>query len=73
MDCYIISVDTQEVCIYALQYFPMFNTTEHRRYYHYPNMQQRYRWKKTVTTVDRGHFFIVRGGGHIDTWQPLYK
>ena len=21
----------------------------------------------------RGHQFIVRGGGHIDTWQPLYK
>ena len=21
----------------------------------------------------RGHQFIVRGGGHIDAWQPLYK
>ena len=21
----------------------------------------------------RGHQFIVRGGGHIDTWQPLYR
>lgn len=21
----------------------------------------------------RGHQFIVRGGGHIDSWQPLYK
>ena len=21
----------------------------------------------------RGHQFVVRGGGHIDTWQPLYK
>ncbi len=20
----------------------------------------------------RGHQFVVRGGGHIDTWQPLY-
>ena len=20
----------------------------------------------------RGHQFIVRGGGHIDNWQPLY-
>ena len=21
----------------------------------------------------RGHQFVVRGGGHIYTWQPLYK
>ena len=21
----------------------------------------------------RGHQFVVHGGGHIDTWQPLYK
>ena len=21
----------------------------------------------------RSHQFIVRGGGHIDTWQPLYR
>ncbi len=21
----------------------------------------------------RGHQFVVRGGGHIDTWQPLYR
>ena len=21
----------------------------------------------------RGHQFIVRGGGHIDAWQPLYR
>ena len=21
----------------------------------------------------RGHQFVIRGGGHIDTWQPLYK
>ena len=21
----------------------------------------------------KGHHFVVRGGGHIDTWQPLYR
>ena len=27
---------------------------------------------KRLTKWSRGHQFIVRGGGHIDTWQPLY-
>lgn len=28
---------------------------------------------KTLQRWTRGHFFIVRGSGHIDAWQPLYK
>lgn len=28
---------------------------------------------KTLRKWSRGHQFIVRGGGHIDTWQPLYR
>lgn len=28
---------------------------------------------KKLRRWSRGHQFIVRGGGHIDTWQPLYK
>ena len=26
-----------------------------------------------LQTWSRGHLFIVRPCGHIDTWQPLYK
>lgn len=29
--------------------------------------------KKRLRKWSRGHQFIVRAGGHIDTWQPLYK
>ena len=29
--------------------------------------------KRTLQWWTRGHFFIVRGGGHIDAWQPLYQ
>ena len=29
--------------------------------------------KKTLQKWTRGHLFVVRGGGHIDTWQPLYQ
>ena len=29
--------------------------------------------KKILQHWIRGHFFIVRGGGHIDAWQPLYQ
>uniref|UniRef100_A0A1X7UPD7 CxC5 like cysteine cluster associated with KDZ domain-containing protein n=1 Tax=Amphimedon queenslandica TaxID=400682 RepID=A0A1X7UPD7_AMPQE len=29
--------------------------------------------KKRIQRWTRGHFFVVRGGGHIDTWQPLYQ
>lgn len=29
--------------------------------------------KKQLQRWTRGHFFIVRAGGHIDTWQPLYE
>ena len=29
--------------------------------------------KKCIQRWTRGHFFVVRGGGHIDTWQPLYQ
>ena len=28
---------------------------------------------KHLRKWSRGHQFIVRGGGHIDTWQPLYR
>lgn len=28
---------------------------------------------KRLRKWSRGHQFIVRGGGHIDTWQPLYQ
>ena len=28
---------------------------------------------KKLQKWKRGHLFIVRGGGHIDTWQPLYQ
>ena len=28
---------------------------------------------KKIRRWSRGHQFIIRGGGHIDTWQPLYK
>ena len=29
--------------------------------------------KSRLRKWSRGHQFIVRGGGHIDAWQPLYK
>ena len=29
--------------------------------------------KKKLRRWSRGHQFLVRGGGHIETWQPLYK
>ena len=28
---------------------------------------------KKLRKWSRGHQFVVRAGGHIDTWQPLYK
>ena len=28
---------------------------------------------KRLRKWSRGHQFVVRGGGHIDTWQPLYR
>lgn len=28
---------------------------------------------KRLRRWSRGHQFIVRAGGHIDSWQPLYK
>ena len=28
---------------------------------------------KKLRKWSRGHQFIVRAGGHIDTWQPIYK
>ncbi len=28
---------------------------------------------KRLRKWSRGHQFIVRGGGHIDSWQPLYR
>ena len=28
---------------------------------------------KRLRKWSRGHQFIVRAGGHIDTWHPLYK
>lgn len=36
-------------------------------------------WKKILGEPkclhrwSRGHQFVVRAGGHIDSWQPLYK
>ena len=27
--------------------------------------------RKRIQKWSRGHFFVVRGGGHIDMWQPL--
>ena len=29
--------------------------------------------KKQLMKWTRGRLFVVRGGGHIDMWQPLYK
>ena len=29
--------------------------------------------RKRIQKWSRGHFFVVRGGGHIDMWQPLYE
>ncbi len=29
--------------------------------------------KKKLRRWSRGHQFIVRAGGHIDAWQPLYQ
>ena len=29
--------------------------------------------KTKLKKWSRGHHFVVRGGGHIDTWQPLYR
>ena len=29
--------------------------------------------RKKLQIWTRGHLFIVRGGGHMDTWQPLYQ
>uniref|UniRef100_A0A1X7V1C7 CxC5 like cysteine cluster associated with KDZ domain-containing protein n=1 Tax=Amphimedon queenslandica TaxID=400682 RepID=A0A1X7V1C7_AMPQE len=29
--------------------------------------------KRRLQWWTRGHFFIIRGGGHIDNWQPLYQ
>ena len=29
--------------------------------------------KKQIQRWTHGHFFVVRGGGHIDAWQPLYQ
>ena len=28
---------------------------------------------KRLRKWSRGHQFVVRGSGHIDTWQPLYR
>ena len=28
---------------------------------------------KRLRKWSRGHQFVIRGGGHIDTWQPLYR
>ena len=28
---------------------------------------------KRLRRWSRGHQFVVRAGGHIDSWQPLYK
>ena len=30
------------------------------------------RKRPSLRKWSRGHQFVVRGGGHIDTWQPLY-
>ena len=29
--------------------------------------------KTVLRKMARGHLFVVRGGGHIDTWSPLYQ
>ena len=29
--------------------------------------------KRQLQKWTRGHFFVVRGGSHIDMWQPLYQ
>lgn len=29
--------------------------------------------KKQLRKWTRGHLFVIRGGGHIDMWQPLYQ
>lgn len=29
--------------------------------------------KSKLRKWSRGHQFVVRAGGHIDDWQPLYK
>ena len=29
--------------------------------------------RNTLWMWSRGHQFVVRGSGHIDTWQPLYR
>ncbi len=29
--------------------------------------------RKQLQKWTRGHLFIVRGGGHIERWQPLYQ
>ena len=29
--------------------------------------------KRKLRKWSRGHQFIVRGGGHIDAWQPLFQ
>jgi len=29
--------------------------------------------QKRMQKWSRGHLFIVRGGGHIDMWQPIYE
>ena len=29
--------------------------------------------KQRLRKWSRGHQFVVRGGGHIDSWQPLFQ
>lgn len=29
--------------------------------------------KRKLRKWSRGHQFIIRGGGHIDAWQPLFQ
>lgn len=29
--------------------------------------------KQKLRKGSRGHQFIIRGGGHIDSWQPLFQ
>jgi len=29
--------------------------------------------RKRLRRWSRGHQIVVRAGGHIDSWQPLYK
>jgi hypothetical protein len=29
--------------------------------------------KRTLRKMSRGHMFVVRAGGHIDMWTPLYQ